>query len=123
MDRNVYSETAQARLCFQYYCVLSCRATPFRCPLKSPVLPSSDYRSCQDSDHKCGNGLCVDKAKKCDGYHDCRDKSDEKDCGGISCELQEFRCKDGEKCIAQYQKCNHRGECADGSDEENCSEY
>ncbi len=64
---------------------------------------SSDYRTCQDSDHRCGNGLCVEKSKKCNGYYDCRDKSDEKDCGGTACDLQQFRCKDGDKCIANYQ--------------------
>ena len=89
-----------------------------------PSSSSADYRTCQDSDHRCGNGLCVDKSKKCDGYYDCRDKSDESEgCAGIACELQEFRCKDGNKCIAKYQKCNHRNECDDASDEENCSEY
>ena len=81
----------------------------------------TDYRSCQDSDHKCGNGLCVPKEKNCDGYYDCRDKSDEKGCPGTHCELTDFRCKSGEKCIAKYQKCNHRKECEDGSDEEDCS--
>ena len=83
----------------------------------------ADYRSCQDSDHKCGNGLCVPKEKKCDGYYDCRDKSDEKGCPGTHCELTDFRCKSGEKCIAKYQKCNHRKECEDGSDEEDCSKW
>ena len=85
-----------------------------------------DYRTCQETDHKCGGGLCVADEKKCDGYFDCRDKSDESEkigCKGTSCDLQEFRCKNGEKCIAQYQKCNHRKECTDGSDEEDCSKY
>ena len=81
----------------------------------------TDYRTCNDDDVKCGNGLCVPKEKKCDGYFDCRDKSDENDCPGTSCDLSEFRCANGEKCIAEFQKCNHRKECTDGSDEEDCS--
>ena len=85
------------------------------------LIISADYRTCAADDHKCGNGLCVPKEKKCDGYFDCRDKSDEDGCPGTSCDLSEFRCANGEKCIAEFQKCNHRKECSDGSDEENCS--
>ena len=63
------------------------------------------------------------KDKKCDGYFDCRDKSDEAGCSGTSCDLSQFRCANGEKCIAEFQKCNHRKECTDGSDEKECSKY
>jgi low density lipoprotein-related protein 2 len=113
--------------CTQYkFNHTSCISPHFRCDMESDCHDKSDesncnYRTCQDTDHKCGNGLCVETEKKCDGYYDCRDKSDEADCGGISCELHEFRCKDGDKCIAKYQNCNHRSECSDGSDEENCN--
>ena len=85
--------------------------------------PFADYRTCQKNDFHCGGGLCVAEEKHCNGYFDCRDKSDEQGCpsGETACDLEEFRCKDGSKCIAQYQKCNHRQECTDGSDELDCS--
>lgn len=47
----------------------------------------AEYRVCEESDHKCGSGLCVPVSKKCDGYYDCRDESDEASCAtskGIS---------------------------------------
>ena len=55
-------------------------------------------------------------------YYDCKDKSDEEGCpaGHAVCDLGQFRCADGQKCISQYQKCNHRKECDDGSDEDGC---
>ena len=87
----------------------------------SKISILSDYRTCQEDDIKCGNGLCVPTEKSCDGYFDCRDKKDEEGCEGTSCDLSEFRCANGEKCIAEFQKCNHRKECTDGSDESDCS--
>jgi hypothetical protein len=49
---------------------------------------SSDYRSCEGNDHRCGNGLCVPASKRCDHYYDCRDESDEAGCTGVACMLQ-----------------------------------
>ena len=64
--------------------------TPFFSP-EPKILTElffADYRTCESSDHRCGNGLCVPASKRCDGYFDCRDESDEAGCTGVACMLQ-----------------------------------
>lgn len=41
---------------------------------------------------------------------------------GTSCQLNEFRCANGKKCIDETKKCDHWNDCGDGdsSDESNC---
>lgn len=41
---------------------------------------------------------------------------------GTSCQLNEFRCANGKKCIDETKRCDHWNDCGDGdtSDEENC---
>jgi len=89
-----------------------------------------NYRQKHDGDHECkplaGNqvgSLWIPSKKVCDGYYDCRDHSDEQDCdkSRVSCELSEFLCEDGIKCIQKYQKCDNISDCHDNSDEKDCS--
>lgn len=85
----------------------------------------SGYRTCQSKDFKCPSGICLAPEKKCDGFIDCRDGADEKECNfGVnvtSCTLDKFRCANGQGCIETVKKCDHRRDCSDGSDEKDCS--
>ena len=36
---------------------------------------------CGQSEFDCGNGVCVDPGRKCDGYDDCGNRADETGCG------------------------------------------
>lgn len=92
---------------------------------------SADFRKCSPGDFECEppHGICIPKEKKCDGYFDCRNKRDEENCPStgsnpsLSCDLDQFRCANGQKCIDGKLKCNYHNDCGDNSDEENCSEY
>jgi len=36
---------------------------------------------CAYYEFACNDGACVDDRRRCDGHYDCRDRSDELDCG------------------------------------------
>ncbi|XP_027868932.1 suppressor of tumorigenicity 14 protein homolog [Xiphophorus couchianus] len=65
----------------------------------------------------CSNGFCIDKQKRCDGWNDCGDMSDEKKC---KCDSDQFTCKNG-LCKSKLFVCDNSNDCGDGSDEKLCS--
>lgn len=115
-----------------------CIPPHYKCDMTVDCVDGTDesdctYRKCQLDDIHCGtpsqsvsvNGrvadICVPKEKKCDGYMDCRTGVDEEGCPGIACQLDQFRCASGLRCIETALKCNHKNDCGDNSDEQNCN--
>ncbi len=79
------------------------------CLGKCPGSPADGYR--------CGEasaGLKIAHATVCDGFEDCNDGADEKNC-------PEYTCKDGEKVTPSDVKCDGFEDCNDGSDEAACA--
>ncbi|XP_046995596.1 low-density lipoprotein receptor-related protein 2 [Schistocerca americana] len=103
-----------------------------RCDMTIDCVDGTDeaectYRKCQQDDFRCrydgdSGGPCIPREKRCNGYYDCRNHRDEMGCpnAGRACELDHFRCANGQRCIEGYQRCDHRKDCSDNSDEENC---
>ncbi|XP_066928144.1 low-density lipoprotein receptor 1-like [Clytia hemisphaerica] len=87
------------------------------------TLTAGSSKTCNDDEFKCiKTGHCILNKFKCDGYFDCIDKSDEKDCPEDSCNLQSevFRCKSTNTCIPLDFQCDGLTDCKDQSDEEGC---
>nr|DBA16642.1 TPA: hypothetical protein GDO54_004016 [Pyxicephalus adspersus] len=65
----------------------------------------------------CKSGRCIDKTRRCDGWNDCGDSSDEAMC---VCSTQQFRCKSSQYCKPRFFLCDGVNDCGDGSDEQDC---
>uniref|UniRef100_A0A8C6SHQ7 Zmp:0000001114 n=1 Tax=Neogobius melanostomus TaxID=47308 RepID=A0A8C6SHQ7_9GOBI len=65
----------------------------------------------------CVSDKCISPKLKCDGWNDCGDMSDEKDC---SCTKDQFLCGNG-LCKPKIWVCDRVNDCGDGSDEKSCS--
>ena len=48
------------------------------------LLLSSSVSECDEEEHQCDNGNCVNERYVCDGEDDCGDNSDEVNCGKLS---------------------------------------
>ncbi|XP_050052982.1 basement membrane-specific heparan sulfate proteoglycan core protein-like isoform X1 [Aphis gossypii] len=113
--------------------------------------PSAIATMCFNNEFRCHDGSCVNIHYHCDGINDCKDQSDELDCGDaptvptittpnityfatttvlypqyknpsvfVTCNWNEFACRNGRQCVPKSAKCNNNYECQDYSDEDNC---
>ncbi|KAI4882584.1 hypothetical protein NFI96_020277 [Prochilodus magdalenae] len=65
----------------------------------------------------CNNKRCVNYDLRCDGWNDCGDSSDERNC---QCASTMINCKNG-LCKPMFWKCDGVDDCGDKTDEMNCA--
>ncbi|XP_039074704.1 basement membrane-specific heparan sulfate proteoglycan core protein isoform X3 [Hyaena hyaena] len=90
-------------------------------PAPQPLLPSPDRPvPCGPHEAMCPSGQCIPKDYLCDGQEDCKNGSDELNCGPPPpCEPNEFACRNGH-CALKLWHCDGDFDCEDHTDEADC---
>lgn len=84
-----------------------------------PTLPANALQ-CQAHELPCEDGSkCYYESTICDGYPDCDDGTDERDCKTL-CYPGQFACANDHGCLDIWLKCNGENDCGDNSDELEC---
>uniref|UniRef100_A0A8C1WI50 Suppression of tumorigenicity 14a n=1 Tax=Cyprinus carpio TaxID=7962 RepID=A0A8C1WI50_CYPCA len=65
---------------------------------------------------QCDNKRCVNPSLRCDGWNDCGDSTDERNC---KCDASMIQCRNG-FCKPMFWRCDGVNDCGDDTDELNC---
>ncbi|KAL1421542.1 hypothetical protein MTO96_022982 [Rhipicephalus appendiculatus] len=89
-----------------------------------PALPAV-AGSCADNwMFDCGNRMCIQPQRMCDGIDDCDNNADENPCSldVLVCPPCSFACHNSTRCVQPWRVCDGDYDCGDGSDERDCPE-
>ncbi|XP_065216128.1 low-density lipoprotein receptor-related protein 2-like [Planococcus citri] len=103
----------------------------YDCEDRSDETYGCDRDSCGAGKFRCNASTCIDVRFRCDLKGDCRDGSDEINCGNLTTEDNcvtrngKYLCRDKSRCIEFKYACDGTCHCDDCSDEnkDNCTRY